>query len=214
MSFFVKKRRFPLLRSTPPPVLVSFVSFLPLAALCLYLFLSEPLAAVLLSFSAVLFHELGHLCCFVLTRTPLPRLAPAGAGIRLVPSLPLLPGTEALICLGGPLFNFLAAFFSFRLVRSGFGTLLGSLHLLYGVFNLLPFADTDGERLLRLLLLGLFGNKGKTAAAILSRAALIFFFFLCLFLYYLTGYGLCGIFFTLFFLFSSQSSRGTFFEIS
>ncbi len=202
-------------KSKPPSHLFScLLSFLPICSLFLFLILSEPISVLLLSLGAVLFHELGHLCFFVLSHTPLPHLAADGMGLRLVPSLPLLPRTEALICLGGPLFNFLAAFFSFRLIGGDFAMLLGSLHILYGFFNLIPFADTDGEKLLRILLLCFLGEKGEKVASFLACAFLAFFFFLSLFLYYLTGFGLCGLFFVLFRLFSLQNTVETFCEIS
>lgn len=189
-------------------------ALLPAVGLVLSLFLSEPLSVLLLSLGAILFHELGHLCFFALCGLPLPRLTARGAGIRLLPATPLLPLQEGLICFGGPLFNFLAAFFLFRVVGGGFGTTGGGLHLLYGLFNLLPFANTDGERLLRLFLLFLFPKEGKRVCRFLSLALLVFLFFFCLFLYYLTGYGLCGLFFALFCYFSPEKETKTFFEIS
>lgn len=187
-------------------------ALLPAMTLTLFLLLSEPLAILLLSMSAILFHELGHLFFFALCGLPLPRLGARGAGLRLLPREPLLPCHELLVCLGGPLFNILGAWFLFRL-GSSFGVMGGGLHLLYGLFNLLPLASTDGERLLRLFLTFFFPARGKSVCQALACVLLILLFFFSLFLYYLTGYGLSVLFFSLFCYFSPKEDRKTFFEI-
>ncbi|MBO5653500.1 MAG: hypothetical protein J6S44_04740, partial [Clostridia bacterium] len=113
-------------------------SALPALGLVLSLFLSEPPAVLLLSLGAILFHETGHLFFFVLCGLPLPSLAASGAGMRLLPHQPLTPLSEGLIALGGPLFNLISAFFLLSFGGS-FGALAGGIHLLYGLFNLIPF---------------------------------------------------------------------------
>ena len=185
---------------------------LPALGLVLSLVLSEPPAVLLLSLGAILLHETGHLCCFLLLGLPLPRVTALGAGMRLLPKLPLTPFEEGLVAVGGPLFNLLASLLFFSL-GGAFGALAGSLHLLYGVFNLLPFAATDGERILRLFLEFFFPSKGKRIVFFLSRLFLALLFFFSLFLFYLTGYGLCGLFFSLFTYFSPKEGTKTFFEI-
>ena len=183
--------------------LTRLTAALPALGLVLSLVLSEPPAVLLLSVSAILFHEMGHLCCFLLLGLPRPALAANGTGVRLLPKLPLTPFEEGVIALGGPVFNLLASLLFFSL-GGGFGALAGSLHLLYGLFNLLPFAATDGERILRLFL-GYFSPKAaKKTVLLLSRVLLTALFFFSLFLYYLTGYGLCGLFFSLFCYFSPE----------
>ena len=153
---------------------------LPATGLVLSLVLSEPPAVLLLSLGAILFHEAGHLCAFLFLGLPLPRVAARGAGMRLLPRLPLTPFEEGVVAFGGPLFNLVAALLFFSL-GSDFGALGGSLHLLYGVFNLLPFAATDGERIARLFLEFLFPLRGKKIILFLSRLLLtLLFFFWCL----------------------------------
>ena len=88
---------------------------LPASGLILSLLLSEPPAVLLLSFSAILLHEAGHLCGFLFLGLPLPRLTARGAGMRLLPRLPLTPFEEGWIAFGGPLFNLLAALLFFFL---------------------------------------------------------------------------------------------------
>ena len=123
--------------------------------------------------------------------------------MRLLPKLPLTPFEEGIIAFGGPFFNLIVSLLFFSL-GSAFGALAGSLHFLYGAFNLLPFASTDGERITRLFLDFFLPVSGKRIVFFLSRSFLALLFFFSLFLFYLTGYGLSGIFFSVFAYFSPK----------
>ncbi len=183
-----------------------FCAALPAVTLLAYLFLSEAPAVWLLFFSALAFHEWGHLCAFRLLRAEVPALRLVGVGARLSVRLPLLPWEEAVVALAGPFFNLLFALLALRFGRGGFFLLAAAVHLLFALGHLLPFGAADGERLLRLLLRRLLPRFAEEALRFLSLLCLAIFFYFCLFLYYLTGNGLCGVFFGLFFLLEEQKA--------
>ena len=184
---------------------------LPAILLLSYLLLSEPPAILLLFFSALVFHEWGHILAFLLLGAGSPSLIPDGVGVRLLPERPLLPREEFAIAFAGPLCNVLFALAAIRWGNSSFFLLFATVHLIFGIGNLLPFGGCDGERCLALILGGLFPQNSEKITAIVSEFFLCFFFLLSLFLYYLTGNGMCGIFFTLFLLFEDQKPRGNVF---
>lgn len=189
----------------------SLVSAIPALTLLLYLVLSEPPAVLLLFFGAVAAHEWGHLLAFHAIGVKHPVFTLTGVGARLSPRFPLLPWQEAVVALSGPLCNLLFAFFALRMGRGDFFLLLAALHLLFGLCNLLPFGMTDGERLLSLLL---FRLVPKHAPRILRMGEVLFlsvFFYFSLFLHYLTGNGICGIFFCLFFFLDEKNHLGNLF---
>ena len=182
------------------------VEALPALTLLLYLLISEVPAVWLLFLSALIFHEWGHLCAFRLvgSQTPLFRLA--GVGARLTPALPLLPWQEAVVAAAGPLSNLLFALIALRVGSHSFLLLAAVVHLLFGLGNLLPFGGCDGERLLRLLFVRLAPRAGEALLSFLGGSVLAFFFYFSLFLYYLTGNGLCGVFFSLYFLLDRKNA--------
>lgn len=176
----------------------SLTQVLPPVILLLALSLSEPPAFLLMAFCALLFHELGHIACFLLLTGRLPKLSGDRFGIRLTGEEPLSPTKEALTALGGPLCNFLLGFLLFRL-GGDFGVSFGSIHLLYACFNLLPIADLDGGRLLGDMLCLFFSLEQREKIRVFFTALFTaLFFFLSLFLFYFTGMGLCGVFFSVF----------------
>ena len=184
---------------------------LPATLLLSYLLLSEPPATLLLFASALVFHEWGHVTAFLLLGIGRPTLMPEGVGVRLLPARPLLPREDFIVTAAGPLCNILFALAAIRLGSGPFCLLLATVHLIFGIGNLLPFGGCDGERCLSLLLGGIFPRKFQKITATVSEFFLSFFFLVSLFLYYLTGNGICGIFFTLFLLFEEQKPCGNVF---
>lgn len=180
--------------------LEGFVSALPALLLLTYLILTEPPAVLLLFAAALAVHEWGHLCAFFLLGHPSPSIRMEGAGLRLCGELPLLPREEAAVALAGPLFNLLFALLGLRIGNGSFFLLFSAVHLLFAVGNLLPFGASDGERLLRLLLRPLPTRVREIFLSLSTAVSLSVLFFLSLFTYYLTGNGLCGVVFSLFFL--------------
>lgn len=187
------------------------ISAIPALTLIAYLCLSEPPAVLLLFVSALAFHEWGHLCGFLLLGIGRPALRVEGVGMRLSPARPLLPREAFLIALAGPLCNILFACLALRVGKGPFFLLFASLHLLFGLGNLLPFGGCDGERCLSIFLHRFFPRHAEALLAFSSFFFLSLFFFLCLFLYYLTGNGLCGVFFSIFFLWEGQKSQNNIF---
>ena len=186
--------------------MLPFTAALPAISLLLYLILSEPPAVWLLFFSALIFHEWGHLSAFYFLGISPPRFRLLGVGARLCADRPLLAREEALVCAAGPLFNLLFATLSLCFLGA-FGMLSAAVHLLFAIGNLLPFGGCDGERLLRIGLLRLFGDVGERVTGVFCVFFLALFFYLSLFLFFLTGNGLCGILFSLFFLSEGQNRQ-------
>lgn len=186
-------------------------SAFPALLLLTYLFLTEPPAVLLLFAAALAIHEWGHLCAFSLLGHPSPSLRVDGAGLRLSTELPLLPREEAIVAVAGPLFNLVFALLGLRLGKSSFFLLFSAVHLLFALGNLLPFGASDGERLLRLSLFFLPSRIREAILTLLSLCSLAFLFFFSLFLYYLTGNGLCGVVFSLFFLLEEKKPSSNIF---
>ena len=183
------------------------VAALPALSLLLYLFLSESPAMLLLFFGALVFHEWGHLCAFLLLGHPVPALSLTGAGMRLSSPLPLLPREELWIALAGPLFNLLAALAALRFGAGTFALSFAAVHFLFALGNLFPFGGSDGERLLSLFLSRFFPRAAARALRFFRALFLSFFFFCSLFLYYLKSSGLCGVIFSLFFLLEDKKAE-------
>ena len=193
-----KKKRTPTQQKAGDFLLRKALALLPLFSLSLSLYLSEPISVICMMIGAVLFHELGHLIAFSLATQSLPTLCLERFGIRLLPHVPLLPREEILVCLGGPLINILLGIVFCR-YGDAFGVLFGGMHFLFAFFNLLPFETSDGGRILRILLLLHFSSR-KTDGIMLFLSVFFLSFLFCLSLYtfYLTGNGLCGVFFSAF----------------
>ena len=137
--------------------------------------------AVVLIFSCVVLHELGH--CLVAKRFSIPIhriiLLPIG-GMALFGRIPRQPGEELLITAAGPAVNFVLAAFLLLFVGlpgtqdflyiqydfKGLLTLLLIFNLLMGFFNLLPVFPMDGGRLLRALFALRFSYLASTRAAV------------------------------------------------
>jgi len=130
-------------------------------------------AALVVFFTCVVLHELGHALTAQRFGVGVPRilLLPIG-GMAEFDSIPRKPSSELLIALAGPAVNFaivgvLLIFVSFpgaqivQLVRSFFveggdnlnvGQELIAMNLIMGCFNLVPVFPMDGGRVLRALL--------------------------------------------------------------
>lgn len=102
---------------------------------------------------SVVIHESGHLVMARLLKIPMYELKLGIFGASLVPSNTLFSYTdEILLCLFGPLFNFLSvpmAFYFFKIPVSSMFT-LSSLAL--GFLNLLPISGFDGGRIISAIL--------------------------------------------------------------
>jgi Zn-dependent protease len=122
---------------------------------------------VLLLFTCVVLHELGHSLTARRFGIGVPRilLLPIG-GMAEFDAIPRQPRSELLITLAGPAVNFAIAFALLPFVSiprlssdadlsftfGGMGQLLLWINLVMGCFNLLPVFPMDGGRILRALL--------------------------------------------------------------
>jgi Zn-dependent protease len=125
------------------------------------------IAAILLLFTCVVLHELGHSLTARRFGINVSRilLLPIG-GMAEFDSIPRQPRRELLITLAGPAVNFalvllllpwlpvsrLLAMDELPLTLSGLGLEVWLLNLIMGCFNLLPVFPMDGGRILRALL--------------------------------------------------------------
>ena len=155
--------------------------------------------------SAVLLHEGGHLLAFYLLGEPAPRPSAVLAGLTLSPLRPLPYRHELSIAAAGPLSNLLFAL-PLLLFGSGKGILLlGWVHLLTALVNLLPLKGSDGGRVLFSLLALLLPLR--IAEAISSLLSLsVFFLLLFFFLFLLLFEGGGGVLLLLFTLLSRARS--------
>lgn len=114
-------------------------AFLYCGALMLLLLPARWLAALAL---AALFHELGHILALGILRIPIFRISLSLGGAKIYTEP--LRGKKALIsAAAGPVFSFLLMLFAEVFPE------LAICGLAQGCFNLLPFASSDGERILR-----------------------------------------------------------------
>jgi Zn-dependent protease len=154
--------------------------------------LSGGLLSVLLVtslFGCVLLHEFGHALMarrFGIETEDI-TLYPIG-GVARLQRMPRAPGAELLIALAGPAVNFaivgaltllglmgLDALFAHTAVGSFLSVLL-TINLTLGLFNMIPAFPMDGGRVLRALLGGWLGRaQATTVAATIGRTLAILF---------------------------------------
>ena len=141
------------------------------------LFLASP-AELLMLGSAILLHEGGHLLGFFLTGEPAPGLSAALAGLTLDPTRPLPYRHELCVAAAGPLANLLAAIPLLLSGSDGY-RMLGGVHLVTALSNLLPIGRCDGARvlgaLLALLLPLRIAERLMAAISAITFSALLFF---------------------------------------
>lgn len=119
-----------------------FVAMLAFA--CLF----DPTGIALMGIGASLLHELGHLTLLWLFDCKPSKLSFELAGITVIKSgYRLSVCREVLVLLAGSGINLLLAFCCFRWAPT-----FAAVHLLLGLFNLLPFPMLDGGKLLNLFL--------------------------------------------------------------
>ena len=117
---------------------------------------------------AALLHELGHLFVMYLLRQPPRGINLVPFGIRIVKSGSVASyGKEALVYLAGPAVNLLCA--GILLFTSNIVPRLALVHLVLGLFNLLPIGALDGGRLFSCLMHWLGGPRfARLAVRVLS----------------------------------------------
>lgn len=108
----------------------------------------------LMGLAACMLHELGHLLAFFLVGHTPKEISFEASGIRLVKTSSLLCyPKELLVLLAGSAANLVLSLAFYRLLPTPGGMLFAAVHLVLGLFNLLPVGALDGGRIVKLLLL-------------------------------------------------------------
>lgn len=163
----------------------------------------------LLGISACCVHEFGHLIFAKLLRVKVNRLTLYGAGMKLNAETfgqPFM--TELFLLFAGILFNMLAAVICFAFGNE-YLNVFAIVNLLTALFNLLPFDNFDGGRIILLLLKKFFSYNAAEFTELTLRiigllcAGLLLGFFMC------KGANLSAYLTVIFFLVSSVLSDFT-----
>ncbi len=108
----------------------------------------------LMGLVACMLHELGHLLMFFLVGHTPREISFEASGIRLCKTSPLICyPKELLVLLSGSAVNLLLCLVFYLFLPTPGGLLFAAVHLVLGLFNLLPVGTLDGGRIVRLLLL-------------------------------------------------------------
>lgn len=124
--------------------------FLLCCVYCLLLY-RDSSGFLLVGLAVSLWHELGHIICYLLLYRRMPALTLSLTGIALCQGTePARPWQVILLAASGPAANFAAALF-FYVAMTRRGTVLRAAfwaaNLLIGSFNLLPVPPLDGYRI-------------------------------------------------------------------
>ncbi len=170
-----------------------------------YILITEPPAYALFMLAATALHETGHLFAFLLCREPLPHFGGRAGGLILTPVGEMLsPCKELLICAAGPAFNLAACAALLPALRAGIAPgasfCLFALNLYTAIFNLLPLCGFDGGRILAAALTPLPDHAGRVICRVAGTTTAVLFYFLALYLTFLSGGGIYPFFLALFLL--------------
>lgn len=138
---------------------------------------------------SVTIHEFGHIIMARILGIPMYELKLGIFGAALMPSNTLFSYTdEILLCLFGPLFNFLSVPIAFYLFKIPPSSMFVISSLALGFLNLLPISGFDGGRIASAVFHRLFCED--TARRLTKTVSFIFIFSLwCLSLYLLMRVG-------------------------
>lgn len=167
------------------------ISYLLISMLALFSYFDKS-GIFLAAFFSALLHECGHIIATIICKIPIKELAfkPFGIRMRLRTSLELVCFKNKLIILfGGSFTNFIF----FLLFWAAFGKIsdYAIVHLITGVFNLLPSGTLDGGRILeQILSLKIPEHRAKLFCDIISMIFAILLFVLGLFILMRTKYNI------------------------
>ncbi len=134
--------------------------------------------------ASVTLHELGHIVMAKLCGIELAELKLDFLGAALSPqNVTYSYGKEILLCLGGPLFNFVSALLFYSVLKCSNNLFIVS-SIVLGTLNLLPVHSFDGGRVGEALLCIALGPQ--TATKIMRCVSFVFLFTLwCVSVYFL-----------------------------
>ncbi len=152
-------------------VLIKRIEHSILLLCILYWIISANNAIPFLTAVAISVHELGHILTSHLLSCGLTQLKTEAGGLRLFGRLSYSSyKEEALIALGGPLFNLITAILSYILVGNGYFV---QVSLSLALLNLLPIKSFDGNKILSAVLYQIFPWEiGESINSALSFIAL------------------------------------------
>ncbi len=164
------------------------IGIIPATLFCLMLIL-QPLKLTMLSLLAATVHECGHLLAAHLLNIPLRSLciSTMGATIRIRGSL-ISYKKEWLLCAGGPLANFLCAFFTYIALQLGGSESEGgwwfvAVSVMLGALNLLLAEGFDGGRMLYASVASLLGVRAaERTLAVTSFISIVFLWMISVYL--------------------------------
>ena len=149
------------------------------AAILLLMLILQPSGIVLTSLGAAALHELGHMLAAALLGIPLRSLeiGTFGASLKVRGTLISYP-KEFLLCLAGPMMNFISAAVVMAVAEKwgGCGELgewFASVSFMLGVLNLIPAEGFDGGRMLSVAVSSLFGPRASARLLSLTGFASI-----------------------------------------
>lgn len=132
--------------------------------------ISDNSGVMFLSFTSILFHELGHIFTMFLLGISIERIRFMPFGIQIDNSKTIKDNQKLLIALSGSIVNFILALLSlifFDIIE--FTRLFAGINLVFGIFNLLPILSLDGGVILKIILEKLFDFKvAETILTIIS----------------------------------------------
>ncbi len=149
-----------------------FSFFLLLAVVCRW----QAGSMLLLSFLAILLHEIGHLLAMLLTKTAVKSINFTAFGVHIVRSaVQFVPPLRLVVVyLAGPAVNLLFALLFLGSSREGMAGYFGAVNLLLGLLHLLPAGSLDGACALREALSFLLpGRWVKPVAGLISLVVLL-----------------------------------------
>lgn len=132
---------------------------------------------LIISFFAILFHELGHL--FIIKSLGIKNLELMFilGSVKVVVKDILPQNKMALIALGGPLMNIILTVF--LLFNNYYLVYFGACNIIVFLFNMLPIKQLDGGDILKYLLNLLFKNYSEKAFNLLSLIFTLLFTAFC-----------------------------------
>ncbi len=148
---------------------------LPLVFWLLLIFGFDTPTLATLTLIAAFIHELGHF--FFGSPSAALRIFPHSSGFRIKAAAMMSYKKEALLIIGGPAFNFLAAGISSLLgmlfVENGYFPLFSAINVMTAASNLLPVSGYDGYRFAECLILE-YSKNAERGLEILCTASFVF----------------------------------------
>jgi Zn-dependent protease len=131
-----------------------------------FLLLLLPLPWVIAMLLAATFHELGHAAAAKWLRIPVKGIHASPGGVQM-----FLPGTtarqECICALGGPIFGMILVLLFPVIPKIGFCALI------HTVYNLIPFSNSDGYRIMKCCLKAILGEVRTERILLMIRIVLI-----------------------------------------